>query len=115
MARYLFQAAYTSQAWRAQVDNPQSPLDRITPLVNELGGSIVEIDYCFGENDVLAIFEFADDQTMAAFALAVAAGGALTGAKTTKLLPIAEGVEALRRAKSVAGKYVSPVKELAHT
>lgn len=114
MARYLAQVAYTSPSWRTQVDNPQDPIKRIQPLAQELGGRIHDLFYCFGEYDVICIAEFPDDEAMAAFALAVAAGGACRSFVTTKLLDIEQGLSALRRAQKAGSAYVAPVKELAH-
>jgi uncharacterized protein with GYD domain len=44
------------------------------------------------------IFEMPDNVSMAAFALAAAAGGAVKAVKTTPLMTIEEGIEAMRKA-----------------
>jgi uncharacterized protein with GYD domain len=54
---------------------------------------------------VLVVFEAPDDTAVASLALAVAAGGAVRAAKTTKLLSGQEWVEALRRAQNLAPQY----------
>lgn len=115
MARYLAQVAYTNASWKTQVESPRDPIERVQPLAQELGGRIHQMYYCFGEHDLIAICEFPDDEAMAAFALAVAAGGACRSFSTTKLLDVQSGLTAMRRAHSAAGTYVAPVKELAHT
>jgi uncharacterized protein with GYD domain len=98
MARYLFQAAYTSEAWAAQVNSPQNRLEAVRPVVERLGGRIESIYYAFGEYDVLGIVEMPDNVSMSAFSLAVAAGGAMKAIKTTPLMTIEEGIEAMRKA-----------------
>lgn len=115
MARYLFQVAYSSPSWRTQVERPQDPRERVEPLAKELGGSLQEIYYCFGDYDVVAITELPDDDAAAAFALTIAAGGATKAMKTTKLLEVGQGLAAMRRAQAVSSTYTAPIRELAHT
>ena len=111
MARYLAQVAYTSPSWRTQLESPRDPIERVQPLAQELGGKIQQLYYCFGEYDVIAICEFPDDEAMAAFALAVAAAGAVRAFATTKLLDVQQGLNAMRRAEAASGKYIAPIKE----
>jgi hypothetical protein len=49
--------------------------------------------------DVLSIAEFPDDVSCATVVVAFAAGGALKAAKTTPLLTIEEGLQALENAR----------------
>ena len=58
--------------------------------------------FAFGESDVVVIAELPDNVTMAAFSMAIAAGGGVTNFKTTVLLPMSEGVEAARKAGSIS-------------
>jgi uncharacterized protein with GYD domain len=115
MARYLFQAAYSNASWRTQLERPQDPIDRVQPLAQKLGGRIHDVYYSFGEYDVVAICEFPDDEAMAAFALAVAAGGATQGGRTTKLLETSAGLSAMRKAQGAASSYTAPIGQLTHT
>ena len=41
MSHYLFQAAYTSDAWAAMVKNTQDRIEAIRPVVEGLGGTLV--------------------------------------------------------------------------
>jgi hypothetical protein len=43
MARYLFQASYTSEPWAAQVSNPQNRIEVIRPVIERLGGRLVTL------------------------------------------------------------------------
>jgi uncharacterized protein with GYD domain len=115
MARYLYQAAYTSASWKTQISDPRDARQRVEPLAVELGGRLEEIYYSFGAFDVVAILEFPDDEAMAAFALAVAAGGAIAKAETTKLLELTAGQAAMRKAAAAAPKYQVPLREYART
>jgi uncharacterized protein with GYD domain len=98
MARYLFQAAYTSEAWAAQVKNPQNRIEVVRPVIERLGGRIECAYFAFGEYDVIGIMEMPDNVSAAAFSLAGSAGGGIKAVKTTPLLTIDEGIEAMRKA-----------------
>jgi uncharacterized protein with GYD domain len=98
MAYYLVQASYTSEAWAAQVANPQNRLEQLRGVVVGLGGSINSLYYAFGEYDILGIMEMPDNVSAAAFALAASAGGAVKSLKTTPLMTTEEGIEAMRKA-----------------
>jgi len=98
MPAYLSQIAYTSDAWRTQVGNPQNPLDRIRSVVENLGGQIETAYYAFGDYDIVAIAQFPDNASAAAFSLAAHAGGAIKALKTTPLMSIDEGLGAMRKA-----------------
>ena len=40
MAYYLLQAAYTPEAWAAQLNNPQDRVLLLRPVLQKLGGEI---------------------------------------------------------------------------
>jgi uncharacterized protein with GYD domain len=98
MPHYLIQAGYTSEGWKALLKKPEDRKEAIRPVVEKLGGKIVNSWYAFGEHDIVAIVEMPDNVSAAALALAETAGGALRSVKTTPLLELAEGIEAMKRA-----------------
>jgi uncharacterized protein with GYD domain len=98
MARYLFQASYTSEAWATQVGNPQNRIEVIRPVIERLGGRLESAYLSFGDYDVVVIAEMPDNISAAAFSLATTAGGALKAIKTIPLLTVEEGIEALKKA-----------------
>ena len=57
--------------------------------------------YAFGERDGLTLWEAPDDAAMAAVALAIGSGGALSACETTVMLTVEETMDALARAKSI--------------
>jgi uncharacterized protein with GYD domain len=106
MPLYIYQAAYTAESLAAQLKQPQDRLQvAARPVIEAVGGKLLAGGFSFGEYDVNVVYEAPDDVSAAAVALAVAAGGALKSAKTTKLLSGAEWVEALRKAASVGAAY----------
>ena len=102
MARYLFQASYTPEAWAAQVKNPQNRVEAVRPVVESLGGKFESVYYAFGEYDVVVILDMPDNVSAAALSLALNAGGALKATKTTPLMAVEEGMEAMRKAGGVS-------------
>ena len=98
MPHFLTQVAYNEQAWQSLVSNPQNRLDAIRPLIEKLGGRVVNAYFAFGDYDFVLITELPDNVSAAALAIAASAGGACKSVKTTPLLENAEGLEALRKA-----------------
>jgi uncharacterized protein with GYD domain len=99
MALYMYQASYTAESVAAQIKEPQDRIKAVTPAIEALGAKILVGGYPFGEYDVLVVLEAPDDTTAASVALAVAAGGAVKSAKTTRLLSGQEWIESLRKAQ----------------
>lgn len=98
MPYYLLQAAYTTGAWAGMVKNPQNRLDAVRPVVERLGGRVEGGWLAFGEYDVILICQMPDNVSAAAFSMAASAGGAVKAVKTTPLMTVEEGMEAMRKA-----------------
>jgi len=98
MPYYLLQVAYTPDAWAAQLKNPQNRVEAIRPAVDRLGGKIECAYLAFGEYDVVVVLDMPDNVSAAAFSIAASAGGAVKAAKTTALMTMEEGIEAMRKA-----------------
>jgi len=107
MPLFLSQVAYGEDGWQALVSNPQNRLEAIRPVVDKLGGRIVNTYFAFGDYDFILIAEFPDNVSAAALAIAAAAGGAVKSIKTTPLMEATEGLEAVRKAASSG--YRAPV------
>jgi uncharacterized protein with GYD domain len=101
VALYLYQAAYTPESLKSQIQNPQDRLDVVNKQLQSSGGRILAGGYSFGAYDVVAVIEAPDDTTMAAYAMAIGSAGAVRNAMTTKLLSGAEWIAALQKASSV--------------
>jgi uncharacterized protein with GYD domain len=107
MPYFLTQASYTSEAWTALMHNPHNRFDALQPVVEKLGGKIVNAFLAYGEYDVVLILEMPDEASAAALAVAAAGGGALKATKTTQLITAAEGVEILKKAAACGYKPVT--------
>jgi uncharacterized protein with GYD domain len=110
MAYYALQAAYSSLGWAALVKNPHSRIEAVKPVVERLGGKIVNGWLSFGEFDVLVICELPDNVGASALSMAISAGGAVKSVKTTPLLTFEEGIAALQKAKDA--EYAPPHTEI---
>jgi uncharacterized protein with GYD domain len=105
---YLLQVAYSPEAWAGLIAQPHDRLDAVRPVVEKLGGKILQGWFAFGDYDLIAIVEMPSNVEAAAFSLAASAGGAVRAIKTTPLMSAAEGVEALK--KAAKSGYKAPGK-----
>jgi uncharacterized protein with GYD domain len=80
------------------VKNPQDRAAAVEPAIQKLGGTMERFWMSFGEFDIVGIVQMPDNVAAAAFAVAISAGGACKNVKTTPLLTVQEGVEAMKRA-----------------
>jgi len=99
MPLYLFQGAYTPEAWSHLVEKPQNRIEAVRPAVEKLGGTIRGAYFSFGKYDVALILEMPDNVSAAALSIAIAAGGALKASKTTVLMSPDDGLAAMKKAK----------------
>ena len=109
MPPYLVQVSYTAEAWAAQLANPQDRREVVRPLFEQLGGSITAAYYALGPYDVVLIAELPDTHSAAALAVTLRASGMVAALQTTPLLPVEEGIAALRQARAAASTYVPPL------
>ena len=81
------------------VNQPQNRVEAVRPVVEKLGGKLEHGWLAFGEYDAVVVVEMPENADAAAFAMAIAAGGAMKTIKTTPLLSVEEGIEAMRKAQ----------------
>jgi len=106
MAHYLFQVAYTPQAWASLLKNPHDRIEIVRPVLQKLGGDIESAYFAFGDYDLVGVMNVPSNVEAAAFSLAATAGGAVKSIKTTPLMTIQEGIGAMKKAASAG--YVPP-------
>src|SRR5215217_1564300 len=106
MPLYMYQAAYTAESLAAQLKKPENRVEAVGRSACEaVGGKLVGGWYCFGDYDLAIIADVPNNESMAAIALAIAAGGAVKSAKTTVLMTGSEAVAAMKKAGAVASVY----------
>jgi uncharacterized protein with GYD domain len=108
MALYLLQVAYTPEAWAVQLKQPQDRVQIVGKLLERLGGRFVNAYFAFGDYDIVAVMDMPDNVSAAAVSMTVSAGGACKAIKTTPLMAVAEGMEAMRKAAEASSAYRRP-------
>ena len=98
MPQYLGRVSYTPDAVKKMVANPQDRSVAAAKAAESVGAKMLNFWFAFGEFDVVFITEAPDNATVAALAMAVASGGALSKLETTVLLDMDEAQEAMRKA-----------------
>ena len=102
MALYLGRFAYTQQAVKAMVANPQDRSAAAAEAAVSLGVKLIGYWFALGEFDGVFIAEAPDNATAAGLAMAIAGSGALSKIETTALLDMQEAQEAMRKAAQVS-------------
>lgn len=101
MAMYLTRFSYTPETWARMIEHPEDRRTAATTYIEAVGGRLHGFWYAFGDRDGITLWEAPDNGAMAAVALAIGAGGALSACETTVLLTVEETIAALGKAKSV--------------
>jgi uncharacterized protein with GYD domain len=105
MPFYMWQGSYTTAAIKAMVDNPHDRMPAGKALVESAGGTLHQLFFCMGSEDVVAIAEAPDDAAMASVSFALGASGAFSAGRTTKLMTTTEAVSAMKAAQGVLKGY----------
>lgn len=105
MPFYLFKGRYTTDSIKSLVANPEDREIAARKMIEALGGKLHHLFFCFGEEDIIALIEAPDDETMAAGALVVGASGTMAGGATTKLMTSADAMKAMQKAGKATGSY----------
>jgi len=106
MPMYLSKFSYTPETWASMIANPEDRRHAAQSYIESVGGKLHGFWYGFGAHDGYTLWEAPDNVSMAAAALAISGGGALSSFETTVLLTVDETLEALRKAEAVS--YQSP-------
>lgn len=106
MPFYLTKFNYTPETWARLIANPEDRRKAAQTYIESVGGKLHGFWYAFGTYDAYAIYEAPDNISMAAVAMAINAGGALSSHETTVLLTVEETIDAVHQSKKI--KYNSP-------
>ena len=106
MPLYLSRFRYTAETWARLIGKPEDRRNAAQTYIESAGGTLHGFWYAFGEHDGYTLWEAPDNVSMAAVALAIGSGGALSSFETTVLLTVDETIDALRRAEQV--QYRAP-------
>jgi uncharacterized protein with GYD domain len=106
MPLYLTKFSYTPETWARLVKNPEDRRLAAQQYIESVGGKLHGFWYGFGSHDGYNLWEAPDNVSMAAVAIAIGGGGALSSIDTTVLLTVDETLEALQKAQQL--KYKAP-------
>jgi uncharacterized protein with GYD domain len=103
---YLTRFSYTAETWARLIGNPEDRRQAAQSYIESVGGKLHGFWYAFGKHDGYSLWEAPDNVSMAAVALAITGGGALSSFDTTVLLTVDETMDAMRIADQI--KYRPP-------
>ncbi len=109
MPLYLSKFSYTSETWARLIAHPEDRRKAAQAYIESVGGKLHGFWYAFGTHDGYNLWEAPDNVSMAAVALAISAGGALSSFETTLLMSVDEILNALRKAEGI--RYQAPGAE----
>lgn len=102
MPLYLSKFSYTPETWARLTTNPEDRRKAAQTYIESVGGKLHGFWYAFGDHDGFTLWEAPDNASMAAVALAINGGGALSSMETTVLLTVDETLDALRKAEQIS-------------
>ena len=106
MPLYLTRFSYTPETWSRLIGNPEDRRKAAQSYIETVGGKLHGFWYAFGAHDGYTLLEAPDNVSMAAVALAITGGGALSSHETTVLLTVDETIDAMRKAGQI--QYRAP-------
>lgn len=101
MPLYLSSFSYTPETWSRLISNPEDRREAAQSYIESVGGKLHGFWYGFGTHDGVTLWEAPDNVSMAAVALALSGGGAISSLETKVLLTVEETMDALRKAGEV--------------
>jgi uncharacterized protein with GYD domain len=106
MPLYLSKFSYTPETWARLIGNPEDRRKAAQAYIESVGGKLHGFWYAFGTHDGYNLWEAPNNVSMAAVALAISGGGALSSFETTVLLTVDETMDALGMAAEI--RYQAP-------
>lgn len=102
MALYLTRFSYTPETWARLMNRPEDRREAARKYIESVGGKLHGFWYALGPYDGYNLWEAPDDVSMAAVAIAISGGGALSKFETTSLLSVEDTLDALTKARTIA-------------
>lgn len=101
MPFYLTRFSYTPETWAKLMKKPEDRRVAAKQYIEAVGGKLHGFWYAFGDHDGYNLWEAPDNVSMAATALAIGGGGAVSSIQTTALLTVEETLAALQKASEI--------------
>ena len=106
MPLYLSRFTYTPETWARLIGKPEDRRTAAQSYIESVGGKLHGFWYAFGTYDGYNLWEAPDNVSMAAVALAITGGGALSDFDTTVLMSVEEAMAAMSKAGQI--RYRAP-------
>ena len=101
---YLTRFSYTPETWERLAKHPEDRREAARAYIESVGGKLHGFWYAFGAYDGYNLWEAPDNVSMAAVAIAIGGGGALSKIETTGLLTVDKTLAALERAETIRNR-----------
>ena len=101
MPFYLTRFSYTAETWARLIKNPEDRRGAARQYIESVGGKLHGFWYAFGDHDAYTLYEAPDNASMAAVAMAISAGRAVSSFQTTVLMSVEDTLAALKKAQSI--------------
>jgi uncharacterized protein with GYD domain len=101
MPFYLTRFSYTPATWAKLIANPEDRRAAAKQYIEAVGGKLHGFWFAFGDHDAYNLWEAPDNVSMAATAIAISAGGALSSFETTVLMSVEDTLSALQKASAI--------------
>ena len=101
MPLYLSRFSYTPETWARLIVHPEDRAKAAQAYIETVGGKLHGFWYAFGTHDGYNLWEAPDNVSMAATAMAISGGGALSSFQTTVLLTVEETLAAMHKVSSI--------------
>ena len=103
----ITQGRYTGEAIAGMAERPEDRSKEAKRLIEAAGGKFVASYFTFGEYDFMVLSEFEDIRQVTPMLIAVAAGGSVTGLKTTVGLNWSDGKAAFEQTRELGRSFRS--------
>ena len=101
MPLYLTKFSYTPDTWARLIRAPEDRRNAARQYIESVGGTLHGFWYAFGDSDGYNLWEAPDNVSVAAVALAITAGGAISSLETTVLMTVDDTIDALKKAGQI--------------
>ena len=101
MPRFISELTFTPASAQGFINNPHDRAETIGPLMESLGGKLIDYYFTVGNGTVFVIYELPDADAVQAVSLRVVADGVVSDFKTQRVLTSAEAVEGMKKAAAI--------------
>lgn len=93
----MIQFSYKAETVDNLIKNPEDRSVAVGKLIQQLGGKMLGFYYAFGDYDGMILADMPDNASIAATNIVAFAGGGTTKLKTTILMSVQEGMDAMKK------------------